>query len=366
MRNRSCPTRPLREVAAAPRGGRRMPQNAVFRGVRRGFQQAATRRFRPLLLSLWLVPATPVHAEGTSATTEDGVRIYYETMGTGIPIVMIAGGPGADSSHFRYTHSLLRSCGQLVFLDNRGRGRSEGGGDLPEAYTLENDLKDVEAVRKALGAERIIIYGHSYGSMVALAYAARFPQHTLAVATTAGVHGARVWQERNIDGVKRHLEYQYPQRWARITELHQAGELTGKGKFHKLFEGLEELYTYHPESVSRLHEQFEGYRDPKAITWNGDVYHAMIGQDPEWTLDGTLSNVELLPELKNYQGPALIMGGRFDRICPPVSQLEIAEALANARLVIFEHSGHAPFTEEPLRFLQVFSSFLCEVAPEEK
>ncbi len=117
-----------------------------------------------------------------------------------------------------------------------------------------------------------------------------------------------------------------------------------------------------PELKDRLHNQFDEYRDPKAVVFNPDVYRAMIGDDPEWTLGGTLAGVELLAGLSNYKGPALIMGGRYDRICPPINQLEIADALENAQLVIFEHSGHAPFIEEPLRFLTVVSEFIREVS----
>ena len=100
------------------------------------------------VLACLLSSPSAAHGEGEFATTEDGVRVYYETIGTGAAIVMIAGGPGGSSARFRYTHTLLESCGQLVFVDNRGRGRSQDVGDRPNAYCLENDLKDVEAVRK--------------------------------------------------------------------------------------------------------------------------------------------------------------------------------------------------------------------------
>ena len=328
------------------------------------FQRRCILTFLSFCVSACLPASTPpAHGEGEFATTEDGVKVYYETIGTGDAILMIAGGPGGSSARFRYTHTLLESCGKLVFVDNRGRGRSPDVGDRPNPYSLENDLKDVEAVRKAIGAENIIIYGHSYGSMVALAYAARYPQHTRALITSAGIHGARVWQERNIDVVKRHLELHYPSRWARIKELHEAGHTTGQGELATLFTGLSELYQYDPQSDQRLHAQFEDYRDPKAVRFNPQVYRAMLGDDPEWTVGGTLEGVELLAELANYKGPALIIGGRFDRICPPLNQQEIAEALVAARLVIFERSGHTPFNEEPLRFLKVVSDFIREVAP---
>lgn len=58
-------------------------------------------------------------------------------------------------------------------IDHRGCGRSKKGN--PDTYTLENDIEDVEAFRKYLGLEEIILYGHSYGGMLAQAYACRYP-----------------------------------------------------------------------------------------------------------------------------------------------------------------------------------------------
>ncbi len=310
-----------------------------------------------------LMGVSAAGGDGRFATTDDGVVIYYEAVGVGVPIVMIAGGPGSSSSRFRYTHSLLQPLGRLVYLDNRGRGRSQDVSSRPGIYSLDNDLKDVEAVRKDLRVGKIIVCGHSYGSMVAMAYASRFPKHTLALITTAGIHGARVWQERNIDSVKRFIQNHLPERWARIVQLHDAGQLSYEGELAQLFQGIDELYNYNPESEERLHAQLENYNDPKAVVFNPDVYRMMVGEDPEWILGGTLEDVELLPGLAAYKGPALIMGGRYDRICPPINQVEIAAVLNNPRLVIFERSGHAPFTEEPLLFLHVVSEFLRQVIP---
>ena len=69
------------------------------------------------------------------------------------------------------------------------------------------------------------------------------------------------------------------------------------------------------------------------------------------------------PVAVNIHGGALIMGGRFDRICPPINQTEISAVIPGAELVIFEKSGHAPFTEEPLRFLGVVQDFLRGLEP---
>ena len=73
---------------------------------------------------------------------------------------------------------------QLVYIDHRGQGRSARG--PRETYTLENDVEDLEALRDYLGLDKIVLLGASYGGMVALSYAVRYPQnvsHLLAIVT---------------------------------------------------------------------------------------------------------------------------------------------------------------------------------------
>ncbi len=297
-------------------------------------------------------------AETRYAQTEDGVKVAFETLGEGVPIFLIAGGPGDSSYTFKYAHTLLRSCGMLVFVENRGRGKSEDCGDRQQPYTLANDIKDVEAIRKALGLDKIIVFGHSYGGMVAMAYAARNPERTLALITSSTLHGARAWQEKNIDWAKSFLRTQYPEKWKRIEELHAAGHKTGEGELATLFNETNFLLTWHPYSRWELRMEFDRQPEERSLQYNREVYLAMVGDDPEWTMGGTLKDVELLPELSNYKGPALIMGGRYDWICPPVVQHEIADALPNAKLVLFEYSGHLLHEDEPLRFVNVVTEFI--------
>ncbi len=322
----------------------------------------------PLLISLLLSIgwAATVCAQETYTVTEDGVRIWYEAIGEGVPIVLIAGGPGGNSDPFRKTHTLLRGVGKVVLVDNRGRGLSQDPGTKPGTYTLEKDVKDIEAVRTALRADKIVVFGHSYGSMVAMLYASLHREHTLALITSAGVPGAKAFQERNIDGVKRYLQAHDPLRWKRILALRDRGIKTSEHALAKLLDLGEGYYYHDPSAEARILAQFDIQHDPKSLKWNPDVYRQMIGDDPEWTVTGSLAGVELLSALRNYRGPALILGGRHDRVCPPINQLEIAQSLIKSRLVFFEHSGHNPHFEEPLRFLDVVTDFLQTVLCEER
>ena len=295
---------------------------------------------------------------GHYTETDDSVRIYYETQGEGTPIVMIAGGPGGNPSFFKATHKLWLAYGRLVYVHNRGRGRSEKLDSIPGAYSLRNDIRDIEAVRKDLGVEKLIVYGHSYGGMVALLYAATYSENCLAVITTGTLSGANAWQEHNIDGVKYYLSRHYPEYWEKIVRLHEEGRVTSEETYDSVWPKTVEMYYFDPRKDALMKEYRRAISNSIEDGFNYRVYICMVGNDPEWIVSGTLAGIDLLPLLGNIDFPALIIGGRFDRICPPVVQKEIADSIVNSQLVIFEESGHRPFIEEPVKFFEVTGEFL--------
>jgi proline iminopeptidase len=299
--------------------------------------------------------------ESNYTYTSDSVRIYYETQGEGVPIIMIAGGPGGSPSFFKESHKLWLTYGRLVYVHNRGRGRSQKLDSIPGAYTLTADALDIESVRKALGEEKVIVYGHSYGGMVALLYAATYPQNCLAVITTGTLAGAKSWQEHNIDGLKYFLRRHYPEEWEKIVKIHENGNLTSGSAYDSVWPKATEMYYYIPDNDALMQEYRRKTSDSQELGFNYQVYLCMVGDDPEWTVDGTLKGIELVPLLGAIDFQALIMGGRFDRICPVTVQKEIADRIKNSRLVIFDKSGHRPFIEEPLEFFQVTGEFLREI-----
>jgi len=79
---------------------------------------------------------------------DGGVRIYHKTLGSGVPLLLLHGGPGADHSDFSPREALAKRC-QLILIDERGSGRSERLAD-PKCYTLDNMVKDIERVRSTL------------------------------------------------------------------------------------------------------------------------------------------------------------------------------------------------------------------------
>ncbi len=126
----------------------------------------------------------------------NGTRLYFDVEGAGLvpdgprmrakpTLLLLHGGPGFDHSMYRPAFSALADIAQIIYLDQRGNGRSTGSD--PETWTLAQWGDDVKGLCDALGIERPIVYGGSFGGFVAQSYATRHPKHPgkLVLASTA-------------------------------------------------------------------------------------------------------------------------------------------------------------------------------------
>jgi len=113
-------------------------------------------------LSLWF------DVVGSSLELKDGQFVDRPT------IVILHGGPGLDHTYLKPEVNELADHAQVVFLDQRGQGRSDAGD--PNDWTLDQWADDVAAFCRALGVERPVLLGHSFGGFVAFATAARHPE----------------------------------------------------------------------------------------------------------------------------------------------------------------------------------------------
>ena len=109
--------------------------------------------------------------------TGDGLELFYHLTGTGIPCVYLHGGPGYWSKSFQhFANGFLENSLQMVYLDQRGCGRSEHSAS--QDYSLKRLIDDIEELRKFLGIEEWFVMGHSFGGILAVNYAQRFPHRT--------------------------------------------------------------------------------------------------------------------------------------------------------------------------------------------
>src|SRR4051812_19346031 len=99
----------------------------------------------------------------------DGYRLFVEDVGEGFPLVVLHGGPGLDHTMFRPWLDPLGDEFRLLYVDERGQGRSERTD--PETLTLDAFARDVDLLVAALGLERFALLGHSFGAIITTRHA---------------------------------------------------------------------------------------------------------------------------------------------------------------------------------------------------
>jgi proline iminopeptidase len=129
-----------------------------------------------------LAQTAPAHAQLAPArngaftmTTSDGVTLQADIAGKGLPCVFIHGGPGSGSESVqRLAGKTMESNFQMIWLDQRGSGRSASAAN--GNYALERVVDDLDELRARLNLEQWVVMSHSFGGIIATAYARKYPQ----------------------------------------------------------------------------------------------------------------------------------------------------------------------------------------------
>src|SRR5215472_12180897 len=173
------------------------------------------------ILPAQTAPAVYVQQEGF--VDAHGVLIYYKSLGQGPPLMIVHGGPGADHTYFLPWLLPLARTHRLIFIDERGSGRSQRLQDTSR-YTVEAMADDVEDVRVALGLGQISLLGHSYGGVLAQAYALKYQQNLSHLILNSTFPSTSEMNEV----LAREKAQMPPKKLARLNQLEAAG-LFGKG-----------------------------------------------------------------------------------------------------------------------------------------
>jgi proline iminopeptidase len=271
--------------------------------------------------------------------------------GKGEPFLIIPGGPGGSHFYFQPYLDRLADFVQLIYFDAFGRGLSSEAQNLSE-YSFQNDVDEIEAFRNALNLEPLNIYGHSYGGMVAQAYALKYPGSVKRLILANTIHSAEMWQKGNNDNWNYQLENQLPELWHRLDSLRQEGMLSTDSVYQKI-QGempLSLSFYYDPSNVP--------YPTYSNKSFSLEVYKQIAGPDADIVLGGDLSSVDFRGHLKKIKVPTLIIAGRFDRVAIPKYSIQFKSFMPQAKFIMFEKSGHYPFIEEPELHAKILVNFL--------
>lgn len=258
----------------------------------------------------------------------EGRTIYYERIGGGRPLYLLHGGPGLDHSHFRPWLDPLSTSAEVVFYDQHGCGRSS----RPERWDfgLDGWVTEIDQLRRALGHDSIILFGHSFGALLAVLHALRFPEHVggmvLCSAPSVFDYDGAHWTAQQRAGLQAFRDVSdetFRQRWIASAQQY----------FHR----------YDPTIAHQMDSRSR--------------YSARANSHGFLALDG----LELRSQRGKLGMPTLLLAGRHDAAVAAEQTFKLAKDIPTARLHVFESSGHLPFIEENDQFLEVVRGFVASL-----
>ncbi|OHX44677.1 alpha/beta fold hydrolase [Cytobacillus oceanisediminis] len=284
----------------------------------------------------------------------NGIKLFFDIEGAGSvpegprmkekPVCFVLhGGPGGDHTGFKPGLSPLAEHMQLVYIDNRGSGKSEKG--PRSTYTLDNNVEDIEALRKHLGLEKIVLLGQSYGGMTAMEYARRYQEHLLGLILVVTAPSYKF-----IERAKEIVKERGTSEQQEMAQVLWDGSFVSNEQQYKYYEVMAPLYTYSyqdtPDAVeARKNAQQRSNRSYEALNEG---------------FAGFLREFDVTESLSSYKIPTLIIGGRHDWITPIEASILMNEQIPNSKLVIFENSSHSVLKDENDKFISTVNSFVNE------
>jgi proline iminopeptidase len=292
-------------------------------------------------------------------------EIYYELCGNskGKPVFVIHGGPGAGCSP--YMRQFFNPDKFLIVLhDQRGSGKSRPNAELRE-NTTQNLIEDIEQLRRMLGLEKIILFGGSWGSTLSLVYAETYPQNVSGM-VLRGIWLAtkdedyHFWNEipmffpEMYESLINTLpDSALPPNTEKLLKLIQNEDRNDREQYAKMASRYEYKACGLNISEESLNEYY-GSEDNMAEIYTSTLIEYYYTNNGFFFEEG-----QLLRDVYKIQNiPAIIINGRYDMVCPPVTAYKLHKNLPVSRLIIVEEAGHLasekPIEKELLKAVREF------------
>jgi proline iminopeptidase len=295
-------------------------------------------------------PATPSAAPAALAVRDGraavpGGSIYWKTIGAGpkTPLLLLHGGPGAG-------HNYLEPMGALgderpvILYDQLGCGRADSPAD-EKIYTIQRAVDEVDAVRKALGLEKIVLFGNSWGSMLAIEY--------LCQGRGAGVEklvlsGALASVPQTVAGMQRLIAALPDGKGQRLHELEAANQ-EASPEYQDIVKLFYDTHLCRADPTGKFAESGE-------IVAKSIAYRVMNGPN-EFTITGVIKDWDRRKDLGKITLPTLITTGEFDEVTLDCHET-IRDGIKGSRLEVMKGCSHATMDEKPADYNALVRGFI--------
>jgi proline iminopeptidase len=276
--------------------------------------------------------------------TSHGHTLYWEQSGNpdGVPAVFLHGGPGAGAApvHRRFFDPTFY---RIVVFDQRGAGRSTPLGDV-SANTTQDLIADIEKLRVMLEIDRWLVFGGSWGSTLALAYAVSHPERCLGFV----LRGIFLGQDSEVEWFLQGMRNIFPEAWAEFIEHLPAEERHDPLPFYykrltdpdpKIHMPAARVWSRYEAACSTLHP------NPRAVLEvdGGNFALALARIEAHYFInrcflpEGWFAN--FIDRIRHL--PCTIVQGRYDIVCPPITAEALAKSWPGVDYIVVPDAGHS-------------------------
>jgi len=277
-----------------------------------------------------------------------GGRIYYEMSNpnaTGIPLLLIHGGPGSTSCYFGLLDDLILDR-PVIRYDQLDTGKSDRPGDRSK-WVLPHFVDEIESIREALALDEVHILGSSWGGTVAAEYGLEGNTEGLKSIILAGpLLSTPKWIED-----AQILIAQLPEDLQQTIRTHEAAGTFSDPGYVAATDSFYARFLYHqPKKDVPECQDTQG---------NSDMYNFMWGPS-EFTATGTLLDYDRTDRLGELTMPVLFIAGEFDEARPSTMDM-FSERIPDSRVEIIADAGHVAMVDKPEEYAKVVSAFLEQI-----
>lgn len=292
---------------------------------------------------------TPTQKENPTPQEDDGqlrpvngTKLYVKTIGQGEPILVIHGGPGLDHTYFLPQMEGLAKNHELIFYDQRASGKSSAKLDSTQ-ISMDIFVDDIEAIRQGFQLEKINILGHSFGGILAMKYAMKYPEKVdkLILSNSSGASAefmkkeATRLQERISDNDRFEQELIFK------SKNFQAGKASAYEDLFRIF--------FRKEFVNQELADSLTLTFPEKFAQNSQLL-GHLNKDMG-------ANYDFSADLKKITAPTLVIYGDYEILAESAGK-QIADLIPNAKYTLLEDCGHFPFIEKPEAYFGAINEFL--------
>lgn len=271
----------------------------------------------------------------------NGTQLYTKVIGQGEPILIIHGGPGLNHKYFLPHLEPLSQDFRLIFYDQRACGGSSRDLDST-SISLDAFIGDIEGLRKAYNIEKLNLMAHSWGGILAMEYATRYPDN---IKHLILVNSIGVSNDVQLEANQRLMERFTPR------DSLDMRHLFGTEEFQRMEPNIIEALMkityrhqfYNPVYLDSLHLYInDGYAETNRLL-------QFLGKD--------FTGYDYSEKLQGINIPTLLIYGRYDPLAVLAGE-PLHQFIGNSKLVIIDDSGHFPFIERPEEFQKIVTDFL--------